>query len=99
MRTPDFFQSTPLADLRVLRAPEVRRLVGLSATSIRDLERKGRFPARVALSSNSVGYFEVEVRQFLADRAMYGCVEALGARAPAQVPTPKPRGRKSAGRV
>ena len=46
-------RSRPLEDLRIVRAPEARRMVGLSATRVRVLEAQGRFPARVVLSANA----------------------------------------------
>jgi prophage regulatory protein len=53
----------PLGELgvRILRRPEVLRLTGLSASSIRRMERTGEFPMQVRLSLNAVGWREDEV--------------------------------------
>jgi predicted DNA-binding transcriptional regulator AlpA len=41
---------------RIIRSKEVQELTGLSRTTIWRLERSGKFPARVPLSSNIVGW-------------------------------------------
>ncbi len=54
--------------MKALRVREVADLVGLSRTTIWRLERIGLFPTRVQLSTNSVGWLEPEVRDWLAKR-------------------------------
>lgn len=63
--------SSPTID-RILREAEVRRLTGLSRVTRWRLERDGRFPRRVQLSTNAVGWFENEIREFLLSRARAG---------------------------
>jgi hypothetical protein len=45
------------------------------------LELAGEFPPRIALGENTVGWFECEVRDWLAARAERPAVKAQGARA------------------
>lgn len=53
---------------RILRIHEVREKTGLSRTTIWRLERKGDFPARVALSAGSVGWLLSDVDGWLQSR-------------------------------
>jgi prophage regulatory protein len=52
----------------ILRKGEVSRRVGLSVRQLERLEQAGRFPARVLLGSNSAGWLESEVRDWIAAR-------------------------------
>jgi prophage regulatory protein len=54
--------------MRVLRFPEVRARVGYSRMHINRLERAGKFPKRVRLGPNSVGWVEDEVETWLAQK-------------------------------
>lgn len=54
---------------RYLPEPEVLRIAGKSAMTIRRWEREGWFPRRVRLGPNSVAWLESEVLQWLRDRA------------------------------
>lgn len=96
MVDPVRYLTAPLDELRILRKPALLELVGLCEQSVRNLELKGDFPARVALGANSIGWVEAEVRAWLADRATKRrAVEPLGARAgrrPALPATSKPAG-------
>ena len=42
----------------ILRTPDVMKATGLSRTTLWRLERSGRFPKRVRLGPNSVGWVE-----------------------------------------
>lgn len=53
---------------RVLRLPEVRRMTGLSRSSIYELQADGRFPRSIKLGERAVGWLEQEVREWLARR-------------------------------
>lgn len=53
---------------RIIREPEVINRTGLSSISIYRLERKGDFPARVELTSKSVGWYEHEVEEWIRGR-------------------------------
>jgi len=54
---------------RVIRKPELLNMLGLSDPTIWRMERDGNFPRRIRLGGNSVGWFETEVREWLAQRA------------------------------
>ncbi len=47
--------------MTILRTPDVMKATGLSRTTLWRLERSGRFPERVRLGPNSVGWVESEV--------------------------------------
>jgi prophage regulatory protein len=50
---------------RLLRRQVVQDLTGLSKTSIWRLEREGKFPKAVQLTSRTVGYRESEILAWL----------------------------------
>jgi prophage regulatory protein len=50
---------------RILRKPETMHRVGLSDPTIWRLERAGKFPKRIKLGGNSVGWFESEIVDWL----------------------------------
>ena len=54
--------------MRFLRAPEVCERVGLSRMQLWRLERDGKFPKRVQISTNSVGWVGAEVDAWLNER-------------------------------
>lgn len=54
---------------RIMRKPELLRSIGLSGSTLWRLEKLGRFPGRIRLSGNSVGWFESEVMAWLKARA------------------------------
>jgi prophage regulatory protein len=54
--------------VNILRRPEVSARTGLSSPTIWRLERAGKFPARVQLSANSVGWHESEVEAWIESR-------------------------------
>lgn len=68
--------------MRVLRRSEVARITGLSPDTIRRLERRGQFPARVQIGPSAVGWREDEVR------AWVDGLERADA-TPGQLPTPE----------
>lgn len=53
---------------RILRSKEVQDMTGLSRTTIWRLEKKRKFPARVPLGENSVGWRFVEVNEWILSR-------------------------------
>jgi prophage regulatory protein len=53
---------------RILREPEVKRLTGLSRTTRWRLERKVKFPQRLQLSENAVGWLDSEIRLWIESR-------------------------------
>jgi len=57
-----------MSNEQLLRLPEVRKAVGLSRSSIYDLEARGLFPKRVALSVRAVAWKASEVQHFIEQR-------------------------------
>ena len=50
---------------RIIRSKEVQELTGLSRTTIWRLERTGKFPARVPLSSSIVGWRSSDISEWI----------------------------------
>lgn len=50
---------------KIIRSKEVQELTSLSRTTLWRLERKGEFPARVPLTSGSIGWRLSEVQQWI----------------------------------
>jgi prophage regulatory protein len=53
---------------RILRQPEIERRTGLSRTTIWRLERSGDFPPRRRVLSNTIGWLESEVDEWIQTR-------------------------------
>jgi prophage regulatory protein len=53
----------------ILRLPEVRKRIGLGRSSIYSLVRQGNFPPPVRLSARAVGWREIEIERWIAERA------------------------------
>jgi predicted DNA-binding transcriptional regulator AlpA len=51
--------------MHILRTSDVTRLTGLSRTTLWRLERQGKFPMRIRLGINSVGWHENEIAQWI----------------------------------
>lgn len=63
---------------RILRLPEVCRLVGLSRSSVLRLEARGQFPRKFNLGGlHAIGFFEAEVLAWVQAR---GTAPAAAAR-------------------
>ncbi|MEQ1844486.1 MAG: AlpA family phage regulatory protein [Nitrospira sp.] len=60
----------PIAELRVLREKDRFRLTGLSRVQAWRLEREGRFPKRIKLGSNSVGWLAHEIESWIKGKAV-----------------------------
>jgi len=56
-------------DQRIIRKPELFSKIGLSDATIWRMERMNRFPGRIKLGGNSVGWFGSEVEEWLAKKA------------------------------
>jgi prophage regulatory protein len=54
--------------LRILRRAEVLSMVPLSDASLRRMEKDGRFPKRIRLGSQSYGWVENEVLDWIRSR-------------------------------
>ncbi len=55
--------------MRIIRKPELLNMVGLSDATIWRMERAGRFPRRVRLGGNSVGWIDSEVQAWFTAKA------------------------------
>ena len=57
--------------MRILRFPELKPEKGIPYSRVHTdrLEKAGKFPRRVRLSDNAVGWVEDELDKWLADRA------------------------------
>jgi prophage regulatory protein len=53
----------------ILRKPAVRDRVGLSDAQIWRLEKAGKFPARLQISANAVGWYSDEIDAWIEARA------------------------------
>ncbi|WP_158972797.1 AlpA family transcriptional regulator [Paraglaciecola sp. L3A3] len=58
-------QSTLISNYRLLRRQVVQDLTGLSKATLWRLERDGKFPKAVQLTSRTVGYRESEILAWL----------------------------------
>lgn len=56
------------SNTRFIRKPEVRKLVGLSDTTIWRLEKTGDFPKRKVISKKSVAWSLAEVNEWMTSR-------------------------------
>ena len=54
---------------KIIRKPELMGRIQLSDPTIWRMEKAGRFPRRIQLGGNSVGWFEDEVDQWLSMKA------------------------------
>ena len=54
---------------RIVRKPELMRIIGLSDVSVWRLEKKGQFPKRLQLGGNSVGWLASEVQEWIDKKA------------------------------
>jgi len=62
-------QPSGLSHRRSLRLPQVIVMTGLKKTTIYALQKAGRFPRSVSLTTTAVGWLEAEVEDWLANRA------------------------------
>lgn len=53
---------------QILKLPEVKRITGLSGSSVYRLISKSEFPKQIKLSSRSSGWIKSEVEQWLQER-------------------------------
>ena len=54
---------------RIIRKPELFSRIGLSDATIWRMEKAGRFPLRIQLGGNSVGWFDDEIALWLEKKA------------------------------
>jgi len=58
----------PRQPKRILRFPQVKARIPLSRPSIWRLERDGKFPKRLQISANAVGWLESEIDAWISAR-------------------------------
>lgn len=63
------------ADLRIMRLPQVMNVVGLCRAAIYEAIREGSFPKPVKLTSRSVGWIDIEIRAWVAERVRQRATE------------------------
>lgn len=54
---------------RIIRKPELLIILGLSDPTVYRMEKAGKFPKRLRLGGNSVGWLQSEVDGWIAERA------------------------------
>lgn len=64
----DIIAAVPSKNDRILRLNEVKTLTGLSRSSIYAYMKAGEFPQHIQLGRRSVGWYESEVRAWIASR-------------------------------
>ena len=57
-----------MTTIRIIKVPEVLERCALSRATLYRLLERGEFPVQVRLSTRSVGFYEHEVNQWLAER-------------------------------
>lgn len=69
--------STEKTELRILRRKQVEARIGLSRSTIYDGINAGTFPKPISLGTQSVGWIEAEIDQWIRERiAVSRCVAA-----------------------
>ena len=63
------FNEGDISKHRIIRKPQLLGMIGLSDPTVWRLERAGKFPRRIKLGSNSIGWIEFEVFQWLETKA------------------------------
>ena len=53
---------------RLIRRPEVERIVGLSRSSIYDMMASGKFPKQIRIGARAVGWRESQIQKWVALR-------------------------------
>jgi prophage regulatory protein len=56
--------------VRILRLPEVCRVVGIGRSMVYQLESEGRFPRRVRIGLRAVGWVDKEIQAWVTQRAL-----------------------------
>ncbi len=63
-----FFRGESM-ETRIIRKPALFSKIGLSDATIWRMEKMGKFPRRISLGGNSVGWFDNEIDEWLAKKA------------------------------
>jgi len=64
---------------QIIRKPELFSKLSLSDATIWRMEKSGKFPRRIKLGGNSVGWFENEVEAWLLKKSADRLAQAIGA--------------------
>ena len=84
---------------KIIRRPAVEEQTGLSPTTIWREEKAGRFPKRVQITANAVGWYQDEITAWVHARIRgAGKAPPLTAKARGVIPTPR-RGKGGARRA
>ena len=54
--------------MKIVKFSEVQKMVGLSKSTIKRLEKLGKFPSRIRLGEKSTGWKETEIIQWINER-------------------------------
>jgi len=54
--------------MRIIRKPELARMLGCSIQTIWRMEKRGELPKRIQISRNIVGWRESEIKEFIESR-------------------------------
>lgn len=60
-----------LADMKIIRLPQVMEITGLARSTIYKWIKQGDFPAQVNLGPNSVGFLSTEISEWLTNRVRH----------------------------
>ena len=64
---------------QIIRKPELFSKLSLSDATVWRMEKSGKFPRRIKLGGNSVGWFENEVEAWLLKKSADRLAQAIGA--------------------
>ena len=57
-----------MTENRFIREPECLKITGLSRSTRWRLEREGKFPKRIKISENTIGWFPKDIEKWIQDR-------------------------------
>jgi prophage regulatory protein len=63
---------------QIIRKPELFSKLSLSDATIWRMEKSGKFPRRIKLGGNSVGWFENEVEAWLSKKSADRLAQVIG---------------------
>lgn len=58
-----------MSENKILRLPELRKMIGLSVTTIWRKEKAGKFPKRIHISERAVGWLTSEIEEWIEQQA------------------------------
>jgi prophage regulatory protein len=57
-----------MEQIRIIRYPALKLIVGISRIQVRRLEKAGKFPKHIQLSANAIGWIESEIHAWINER-------------------------------